>query len=249
MHPFLGTALAMPRMPTMGVPVKRLLGGLDLAAIPTLPSGPVVQLGALLGNHCRVAGTTPIIWWGGAPEGTLRIVEHTGAHVLTHNAARMINLGNADITVAAGDVTYWITKAIGVWKMLDWVPTGSVRATLSGTETLTNKTISNPLITNLANGVGIVPFSLGNITSFTINPANGNYQYGTNNGAATWTAPSSDCAVDIDVVNNGSAGTITFSGFTVGTTGDALTTTNTQKFKIMIRRINSVATYVVKALQ
>lgn len=99
-------------------------------------------------------------------------------------------------------------------------------------------------------GFTATPNSLGNITSFTINPALGNYQYGTNHGAATWTAPTSDCGVDILVTNDGSAGTITFSGFTVSSsTGDALTTTNGNKFLIMIRRINSVSTYSIKALQ
>lgn len=99
-------------------------------------------------------------------------------------------------------------------------------------------------------GYTVTPNNLGNITSFTVDPALGNYQYGTNHGAATWTAPASDCAVDILVTNDGSAGAITFSGFTVGSsTGSALTTTNTNKFLISIRRINSVATYSIYALQ
>jgi len=99
-------------------------------------------------------------------------------------------------------------------------------------------------------GYTLTPNALGNITSFTVNPALGNYQYGTNHGAATWTAPASDCAVDILVTNDASAGAITFSGFTVGTgTGDALTTVNTNKFIVSIRRINSVSTYTIKALQ
>lgn len=99
-------------------------------------------------------------------------------------------------------------------------------------------------------GIRVTPYSLGNITSFTIDPGNGPLQYGTNHGAATWTAPSYDGACDILVTNDASAGAITFSGFTVSsTTGDALTTTNTSKFLIMIRRVNSVSTYMIKALQ
>ncbi|MDR3474489.1 MAG: phage tail fiber protein [Devosia sp.] len=99
-------------------------------------------------------------------------------------------------------------------------------------------------------GFTVAPYNLGSITSFTINPALGNYQYGTNDAAATWTAPTSDCAVDILVANGATAGSITFSGFTVGPViGDALTTTNGSKFIISIRRINGVSTYVIKALQ
>ena len=44
---------------------------------------------------------------------------------------------------------------------------------------------------------------------------NGNYQFITNNGAFTITAPASDCAVDILVTNGASAGAITFTGFTI----------------------------------
>lgn len=92
--------------------------------------------------------------------------------------------------------------------------------------------------------------NLGNITSFTVNPATGNYQYGTNNGAFTLTASASDGAVTYHITNNGSAGAITFSGFTVGSsTGDALTTTNTSKFRIRTERINGVSTYQIQALQ
>ena len=87
--------------------------------------------------------------------------------------------------------------------------------------------------------------------TFTPVPANGNYQYITNDGAFTWAAPAADCAITILLTNGASAGSITFSGYTVasGNTGDALTTTNTNKFLIMINRINGVSTYIIKALQ
>lgn len=116
-------------------------------------------------------------------------------------------------------------------------PTDTTRMALAGNQTVTG-------------GFKVTPNNLGNITSFTIDPTLGNYQYGTNHAAATWTAPANDCAVDILVTNDATAGSITFSGFTVGSgTGDALTTTNTNKFVISIRRINAVSTYLIKALQ
>lgn len=102
----------------------------------------------------------------------------------------------------------------------------------------------------ITKGYTVTPNNIGTFSSFTIDPALGNYQYGTNNGAFTLTNPASDCAVDLLVTNGASAGSITFSGFTVGSsTGDALTTTNTSKFIVSIRRINSVSTYIIKALQ
>ena len=98
-------------------------------------------------------------------------------------------------------------------------------------------------------GFLIAPFALtaGNIT---INALLGNYQTITNNAAFTITAPANDCAVDIMVTNSGSAGGITFTGFTVGSnTGDLLTTTNGHRFIISFRRMAGVSTYVIKALQ
>jgi hypothetical protein len=98
-------------------------------------------------------------------------------------------------------------------------------------------------------GFSSLPANLGTLSSQTINPLLGNYQYGTNNGAFTFTAPSVDCAVDILITNGASASAITFSGFTVGNVGDFFTTVNGHKFIVSIRRINGTSTYVVKALQ
>jgi hypothetical protein len=54
----------------------------------------------------------------------------------------------------------------------------------------------------------------------------------------------------VRVTNNGSAGTITFSGFSEGTNkGDSLTTTNTQIFDITLTRIGGNPHYLVSALQ
>jgi hypothetical protein len=116
---------------------------------------------------------------------------------------------------------------------------GTGNMLLSGNQTVTG-------------GFSLTPYSLGStIASFTVTPSNGNYQYGTNNGAFTITSPASDCAVDIMITNGASAGAITFSGFTApsGGGGDTYATTNASKFLLMIRRIGSTSTYVWKALQ
>ena len=111
--------------------------------------------------------------------------------------------------------------------------------------------IARDATSTISVGYTFTPNNLGNIASpFTVNPALGNYQFGTNHAAATWNAPVSDCAVDILVTNDATAGAISFSGFTTGSNvGDALTTTNGNKFIISMRRINSISTYTVKALQ
>jgi hypothetical protein len=104
----------------------------------------------------------------------------------------------------------------------------------------------------ITKGFTVTPNNIGTVSSgtTTLDPANGNYQYYTNNGAHTLAAPTSDCAIDILVTNGASAGSITFSGFTVGSgTGSTYNTTNTNKFILSVRRINAVSTYSWYALQ
>jgi hypothetical protein len=112
----------------------------------------------------------------------------------------------------------------------------------------------SPAVTaTLTVGYNFTAFNAGTKSSgtFTPDPTVGNYQYYTNSGAHTLAAPTVDCAIDIMVTNGATAGAITFTSFTVasGNTGDALTTVNTSKFLISIRRINAIATYIIKALQ
>lgn len=86
--------------------------------------------------------------------------------------------------------------------------------------------------------------------SITVDCGSRPLQYITNGGAYTITAPSSDGSCILLSTNNGSAGAITFSGFSVGSsTGDALTTTNGNKFSVFIWRINGVSGYRVAAHQ
>lgn len=137
--------------------------------------------------------------------------------------------------------------------------TASNSLTLTGTDSTSfafPATSSTVLTTGnaatITKGFASTNYSGGTVSSgtFTPDPANQNYQYYTNGGAHTLAAPASDCAIDILITNNGSAGAITFSGYTVGSqTGSSLTTTNTSKFIISIRRINSIATYSIYALQ
>ena len=127
--------------------------------------------------------------------------------------------------------------------------TNSITTNANAITTLDNAALKKAGNQTITGGFNVTAKNLGNITSFTVAPLQGNYQYGTNVGAFTLTAPASDCGVDILVTNSATAGAISFSGFTVGSTGDALTTTSGHKFLISIRRINSISTYVIKALQ
>ena len=125
------------------------------------------------------------------------------------------------------------------------------------TNTTFNSTIFvNNVVSNgtayVSNGFYVTAGNWGVISAnVTMSASNGNYQYATTNAAFTWTAPTTDCAIDILITNGSGAGTITFSGFTVqsGGTGDTYATTNGNKYLISVRRINSTSTYLIKALQ
>jgi hypothetical protein len=153
------------------------------------------------------------------------------------------------ITSTTGTLTITSGKTLSVSNSLTLAGTDSTTMTFPATSSTVLTTGNTATITK---GYSVTPNNLGTVTTGTTtpDPANGNYQYYTNGGAHTLAAPASDCAIDLLVTNNGSAGSITFSGFTVGAnTGSALTTTDTNKFLISLRRINSVATYSIYALQ
>lgn len=104
----------------------------------------------------------------------------------------------------------------------------------------------------LAGGANVTTLDLGTKSSgtLTIDCGSRPLQRVINNGAFTLAAPASDGSCLVLVTNGASAGTITFFGFTTGvSTGDALNTTNTNKFTITIWRINGVSGYRISAHQ
>lgn len=95
-------------------------------------------------------------------------------------------------------------------------------------------------------------YSGGTVSSGTYTPAPAtgqeNFQHYTNGGAHTLAPPASVCAVVVEILNNGSAGAITTSGFTK-VSGDSFTTTNGHKFLAHITKSNSYSHLHVTALQ
>lgn len=126
-----------------------------------------------------------------------------------------------------------------------------------------NFTITVPAVTDtvavlgakaqvFSGGLHVPPFNIGTVSSgtTTIDAGNGPQQFLTNNGAFTLAAPAADGNCLLYILNGASAGTITFSGFTVGSfTGAALTNTSGNKFILSIFRINGVSGYSSYALQ
>lgn len=101
-------------------------------------------------------------------------------------------------------------------------------------------------------GYPLTSYNNGTVSSGTLTPsfANSGLQHYTNNGGHTLAAPSGEGTMLILVTNGASAGSITFSGFSVGSsTGATLTTTSGHKFWISIVRGNSIASYSIAACQ
>lgn len=113
-------------------------------------------------------------------------------------------------------------------------------------------TLKSDVTATLSAGYLSDSYSGGTVSSGTYTPAPAtgqeNFQHYTNGGAHTLAPPASVCAVVIEILNNGSAGAITTSGFTK-VTGDSFTTTNGHKFLAHITKSNSYSHLHVTALQ
>ena len=103
---------------------------------------------------------------------------------------------------------------------------------------------------NLTKGFSTTVHDAGTKSSGTFTPDqdNGNIQKAVNGGAHTLAPTTDDCAVIIQYTNNGSAGTITTSGFTL-VDGDDISTTNGHDFFFYLTKANGFSLLTVKALQ
>jgi hypothetical protein len=164
-------------------------------------------------------------------------VSATNGGTGVNNGSKTVTLGASLTTTGAGAPTLAFPSSPFTYSFPAATDTVAVLGTADQTQ---------------SGGANLTSYSIGTISSGTTtvdcgkNPA----QYLTNGGAFTLAAPSNDGTCLVLVTNNGSAGAITFSGFTVGSnTGDALTTTSGNKFTISVWRINGVAGYRVAAMQ
>lgn len=165
----------------------------------------------------------------------------------TLGAALATSINGVTISSTTGTLTVASGKTLTVSNSLTLAGTDSTTMTFPSTNgTVAALNIASQTVTG-----GAIVTALSIVTgSYAVNCGNRQLQYITNGGAFTITAPSNDSSCYLMVTNNGSAGAITFSGFSVGSSvGDALTTTNGNIFTISIWRINSISGYRVAAMQ
>ncbi len=168
------------------------------------------------------AFTTPSLGVATATSINGLTITSSAAGVLTIAAGKTHVVSNG-ITLAGTDSTTW---------------TGA-----SSNMTLAALNLAGQVLTG---GATVTPANLGTISSgtTTVNCGTVPLQYATLNGAFTLAAPAADSSCIIRFTNGASAGTITFSGWTVGSnTGDAYVTTNGKIFDLFVRRINGAASY------
>lgn len=85
-----------------------------------IASATTTDIGAATGNYVKVTGTTTITGLGTIQAGVKRVVEFTGALLLTQNAASLILPGGANITTAAGDCATFVSEGSGNWRCVGY---------------------------------------------------------------------------------------------------------------------------------
>lgn len=122
-----------------GTYIQRWSKGADVASAAALALGND-------GNYFDITGTTAITSIATKGSGTVIMLHFDAALTLTHHATDLILPGGTNITTAAGDEAMFVEYASGDWRCLCYTKAASIAATLAGTETLTNKTLTSPSI-------------------------------------------------------------------------------------------------------
>ena len=111
-------------------------------------------------------------------------------------------------------------------------------------------TVAKLVTGTLTDGYAGTDFDLGTNTTGTetLDHTNGNFQKGVNGGAHTLAPQSTTSTIVVQYTNDGSAGTLTTSGYTL-VDGSDLTTTNGDDFMMYSTVLNSFKHLHIVALQ
>lgn len=189
------------------------------------------------------AGTGDVVGPAASVDGEIALFSLTTGKLLKRATTTGLLKATSGVLSAAVSNTDYCAATSGS-SVLKGASGGTTAAT-AGTDFMKPDTTSN-----LTKGFTATSFSAGTKSTgtYTPDPADGNFQHATNGGAHTLAPPASVCTIVVEYLNNGSAGAITTSGFTK-VTGDAFTTTNTNKFVCFLTKTNSYSQLHVQALQ
>ncbi len=109
----IGGTLAVTGVTTLSNALNEKKGA-DVASATSTP------IGAATGNYINVTGTTTITSFDTIQAGTRRIVNFTGALLLTYNATSLILPGAVNITTAAGDIATFVSLGSGNWVCVNY---------------------------------------------------------------------------------------------------------------------------------
>ncbi len=128
----------------------------------TIASATTCDIGGEKEVFLNVTGTTTITAFGTVKAGTWKLLLFAGAVTVTHNGTSLILPGGANITTAAGDMMWAVSEGSGNWRVAVYTDASSLTVTTTGTQTLTNKTLTTPTLT-LKQSAGAAPTAEGDI--------------------------------------------------------------------------------------
>lgn len=174
-------------------------------------------------------------------DGDFATWDNAGNIIGGQNPTNFGSLPNKASIVTTDALVGYDTEASNIFSRFSLGNVAALFASL--TETLTNKTLTDPK-------VSFNSYNAGTQSSGTFTPTytNGNTQTATNGGAHTFAPQSGNGSIVVHYTNNSSAGSIATSGFTI-VTGDSLTTTDSDEFLFYSVVIGSVSHLNIVALQ
>ena len=226
------TDLTLSANGTGGVKVSdyfQLTKGADISSATSLTLGTD-------GNAFDVTGTTTVTSIATQGIGSHVTLHFDGALTFTHHSTNLILPGAANITTAAGDIAVMYEYASADWRCISYTKASGAPITY--------------VDATLTAGFAATADADGTKTTGTYTPttAGGNFKTATNGGAHTL-APQSEVSTIVNQYNNdGSAGSITTSGWDK-VSGDSLTTTSVHDFMCYLTVIGAFQHLHVVALQ